>query len=108
VELQSIRLYQNNDAELTLRFTDPDTSAAVDLTNLDVEFWRKLGRRSSDSDTGSKFYSATISDPTTGVAVVNIPASDNAIPGVIWYRIDILNSQQRETIQFGNLYLDPV
>jgi hypothetical protein len=108
VKLRAIRICQNNDTQLTFRFTNPDTSYVVDLTNLEVEFWRKLGRRSSDSDTGSKSYSATISDPTTGVAVVNIPASDNTTPGVIWYRVDILNSQQRETIQFGNLYLDSV
>jgi hypothetical protein len=107
-EYMSLSFPVNNDVKLTFNFTDPDTDAPLDLTGIDIEFWRKPGRNSADTDAEAISYTGTVDDPTTGTAVVEVPAADNSTPGVIWWRVDLVKEEDRETIQFGKLRLFPV
>jgi hypothetical protein len=97
---EDLTLYQNKDADLTITLTDPVTGLAYNLTGLTVTLVRKANRDAADT-TGTT-YTCTVSSPASGVATVRIPATDNVIVGVSWYRVDLTGSETK-AVKFGRL-----
>lgn len=97
---EDLTLYQSKDADLTITLTDPVTGLAYNLTGLTVTLTRKANRDVADG-TGTT-YTCTVSSPASGIATVKIPAADNGIVGVSWYRVDLTGSETK-TVKFGRL-----
>jgi hypothetical protein len=49
------------------------------------------------------YHGIIATDPTTGIVTVNVPAADNALPSVDWWRLDVLLGSQRRTANYGPL-----
>ncbi len=104
---EDLTIYQNRDADLTVTLTDPTTISPLNpvglpysLVGLAVNFIRKLNREAPDL-TG-KSYSCTIATPSSGIVTVTLPAADNTLAGVTWYRIDLVGTETK-AIKFGRL-----
>lgn len=108
LQWQDLVVYQSRDADLTITLTDPSTISQTNpnglpynLTGLTVTFTRKLNRDAPDN-TG-KTYTCTVQSPaSSGIASVTLPATDNTIPGVYWYRVD-LSGTETKSVKFGRL-----
>lgn len=105
---QDLVIYQNKDADLILTLTDPTTISQTNstglpynLTGLTVNLIRKASRDSADA-TGKTYVCTIQGAPTNGVAAVTLPAADNAVPGVDWYRVDLVGSETK-AVKFGRL-----
>lgn len=103
VEQQKLEIRQNNDERITFTVYEADGLTIQDLTGCTVEFYRKESRYAGDQT--ATIYTGTLADdPTTGVVVVAIPAADNNIPSVDWWRLDVvLGDTQRRTANLGPL-----
>lgn len=100
----------NSDATVTLTITDPaqplinGQSQPYDLSGKSVTFWRKSTRFVPDDDASAKSYTATLAeDPKTGVCYVQIPAADNVLPGVTWWRADVISGESKMSMTYGPL-----
>jgi hypothetical protein len=109
-EQQTVLLQFNvgNVHTVTFAFTDPTTGDPLDLTGYTVELIRKADRYLPDSDPSTIVYTATVSTPTSGVAVVDVPAADNAAATMEWWRVDLVSSGDHQTVQYGPLDVVPV
>ena len=108
--LTRIILPLNGDVTVTLAITDPTKPlvagqpAPFDLTGKSVTFWRKSTRFVPDTDPSAKSYTASLAtDPRTGVCYVQIPAADNTVPGVTWWRADVLSGPSKMPMTYGPL-----
>lgn len=97
---EDLIIFANADADLTITITNPDGSGPYNLTGLTVTFTRKPNRDAADA-TG-KSYTCTVTAPLTGIATVRLPAVDNAVPGVTWYRVT-LSGVESKAVKFGRL-----
>lgn len=110
---EDLTIYVGKDADLVITLTNPLTVTQAnpnglpyDLTGLSVNFVRKSNRYVSDA-TGITYTCSIQSPPTLGVASVSLPASDNMIPGVMWYRVDLVGTETK-AVKFGKLNVYPV
>lgn len=102
-------MVQNNDETITITVTDPSQPlqaggpAPFDLTGATVKFIRKATQSTPDTDPSFKSYTATVSSPTTGVATVSIPATDNGVAGTTWWRVDVIKASKTLSPNYGPL-----
>src|SRR5215472_14621271 len=108
--LTRIVLPLNGDATVTLAITDPTKPLVngqpqpFDLTGKGVTFWRKSTRFVPDTDPSAKSYTATLAAaPATGICYVAIPGADNGIPGVTWWRADVVSGTSKMPMTYGPL-----
>lgn len=105
---EDLTIYQNHDADLLISLIDPTTITlqnplgnAYNLTGLTVSLVRKATRDTADAQ--GKTYTCTIQgSPTAGNATVTLPAADNSLAGVDWYRVDLIGSETK-AVKFGRL-----
>lgn len=97
---------QGNDVVVTARWPD-----IVDGTGLTSKLYYKPHRSTPDTDPAVNIYSASIvPDPGgTTMSQFNVPAADNGIPGIFWWRVDAvdINSKVR-TAAGGPLWVEGV
>ena len=105
---QDLTIYQFKDADLTLTLTDPTTVSQqnpnglpYNLSGLTVNLIVKPNRDASES--AGTVYTCTVQSPATnGIATVRIPAANNSVPGVYWYRVDLVGTETK-AVKFGRL-----
>jgi hypothetical protein len=96
---QRLIFIQNNDETVTITVTDPSQPlqngqpAPFNLTGTTVKFIRKASQATPDTDSSFKSYTATLTNPTAGIATASIPAADNATAGVTWWRVDVIGTK---------------
>jgi hypothetical protein len=86
-EEQLLVIPARNDIEVTAKFLD--LSQAVGVI---AQFWRKETRATPDDDKSVILYEQPlVANPDQEgqwLAVFSIPASDNTLPGITWWRVD--------------------
>lgn len=99
---EDITIPCNSSADLSFIFTDPTTNEPYSLSGLTATFWRKSSR--NVPDTSATSYAASTTS-TPGEFTVSIPSTDNTIPGVGWYRLDLISATETKTVKMGHLEL---
>lgn len=97
---EDLIVFQNKDADLIITILAPGSTTPYNLTGLTVTFTRKPNRDVPDSM--GKSYTCTVTAPLTGIATVRLPAADNGLVGVTWYRVDITGTETKP-VKFGRL-----
>lgn len=100
VQWEDLIVFQNKDADLIIVILAPGSTTPYNLTGLTVTFTRKPSRDVPDA-TG-KTYTCLVTSPITGIATVTLPAADNTLPGVTWYRVDLTGAETK-SVKFGRL-----
>lgn len=108
LQWQDLTIFQNKDADLTLTLTDPTTVSQqnpnglpYNLTGLTVILVVKANRDVADG-TGTTYTCTVPSPATNGIATVTIPAANNGVAGVYWYRVDLVGSETK-AVKMGRL-----
>ena len=97
-----------NDITVTVQY--PNIS---DGTGYQTEFYYKDDRTTPDDDPASIAYAvALVADPVNvgaTMSTIQIPSTDNDLPGAYWWRVDLLDPEDlRTTIGFGTLLVEAV
>jgi hypothetical protein len=107
MDMTALFFHQNNDIVVIAKF--PDIS---DGSGIVTEFWYKEDRFTLDTDPSTRTYSGTtLVLGTDGIwtSQFSIPASDNALTGAFWWRVDAIDAQNhRRTAQCGTLLVEAV
>lgn len=90
-----------SDSVYTLTITQPGTTLPYDLTGATVSMVIKPSRYAPDIQ--GTTYTATVANPTSGIAVFAIPASNFVAPGVVWYRAWITAGASEKVVNLGPL-----
>jgi hypothetical protein len=101
---EDLGLPVNHDADVTITLLNPTTGDPYDLTGLTVNFYIKPGRTVPDS-AGTMYECTVVGPPTNGIATVNIPEASITVPGIVWYRVDLVSESEVKSPKFGNLTL---
>jgi hypothetical protein len=100
-----------NEVELLYSVVRTD-GTPMDLTGAtDVEFYIKASRDAADSTATvlkKTTNDITVDSGTGGTGTVTIPSTAIEVPGVQWYRLDVLFATARRTVKFGNLVIEDV
>ena len=97
---EDLIVFQNKDADLVISILAPGSTVPYNLTGLTVTFTRKPNRDVPDSM--GKIYACTVTSPLTGIATVTLPAVDNSLTGVTWYRVDLVGTETK-SVKFGRM-----
>jgi hypothetical protein len=100
---QRLMFPQNKDVDMTFTLADPSTGLPYNLTGMTVNFWTKYSRNVPDTDPSARMYVCTVSEPLSGQATVNVPAANNTVAGITWYRVDLVSSSETKAVRFGPL-----
>jgi hypothetical protein len=109
-----LEMLQNNDMVVTLNITDPSVTVnnipqPLDLTGSTVRFVRKATEYTPDTDPSAVTYEGTIDSPATaGKVEFAIPDTDNATPGITWWRVDVTKTGSTRTVNYGPLEVKAV
>lgn len=108
MDMTALFFPQNNDVIVTAQF--PTIS---DGTGMQAWFWYKDDRTTPDTDPSTLSFSAPVlPDPNNvgqTMSQFDIPAADNANPGVYWWRVDVIDvNSKKRTADSGPLLVEAV
>lgn len=105
---QTLQLYEWNDEEVELSVVDPDSGAAYDLTDAELELFIKATVDQLDADDNTVILSTatgeiTIEDAGAGTALAMINRGYLSEPGDLVWRLDVVRAGTRRTAIYGPL-----
>jgi hypothetical protein len=108
MDMELLIFPQNNDLTVTARF--PSIASGAGLQS---QFWIKNNKTTPDNDPTSLSYDASIvPDPANAGATMaqfQIPSTNTATPGALWWRVDVIDiNQKRRTANSGTLLVESV
>jgi hypothetical protein len=108
MDMMTLFVPRGNDIVVTARFP-----GIADGTGMNSEFWYKNDRTTPDNDPSViTFTSPVVADPANAGSTMSqfsIPATDNAVPGAFWWRVDIMDVlNKRRTVNSGPLLVESV
>jgi len=106
MDMTALFFPQNNDIIVTAKFPE-----ITDGTGVTAEFWYKFDKMTPDGDPTTSTYTSnvTLGDDHIWYSEFVIPASDNAITGAFWWRVDAIDSfNHRRTASCGTLLVEAV
>jgi hypothetical protein len=103
-----LTVFEGNDESVELAITDPDLSAAYDLTGAEIEFFIKATPDVLDADPSVVILSTTsgeivVDDEAGGLATVTIERGHLSTPGDLVWRVDVVRPGTRRTAAYGPL-----